>query len=531
METKSRKQGFVQGALILAAANLFVKIIGGLYKIPLRRFIIGPDGMGIYNASYSIYNILFIIATAGLPVAISKMISESIAREKYSEVRKIYKIARLLLFIIGVFGGAVLFFGARYFAEFITAESAYKGIMALAPCMFFVSIMSVYRGFNQGMSNMIPTAVSEVIESFGKLFLGLALAYLFLPMGKPTAAAGAILGVSTGAFLSAAYLFVNQIKLNRELKQKIAQSDKNVKCSSNREIFVKLIKLAVPITLGASVFTLASTIDLVMIMRQLAGLGFDEETRTTLYGYYSGDAVTMFNLPPTVITALCVSIVPAIASAMAKGDRLGAKKTTETAIRLALMFALPCGVGMSVLSGPILNFAMGDAGAETLLGILAYGSIFVSVVMISNSILQSLGKVWLPVIHMCIGGAVKVIVNYILVGNIDININGAPVGTDCCYFVTAALNLISIHKCIKPNYGVGFILKSLASVAVMGVVAYFSYGFLVPYVGATISLILSISVAAVVYFVLLIGTKAIEKQDILAMPKSEKILKLLGRFI
>ena len=118
---------------------------------------------------------------------------------------------------------------------------------------------------------------------------------------------------------------------------------------TTEEIFARLIKLAVPITIGASVFTLASSIDLMMIMRQLAGLGFDETTRTTLYGYYSTDAVTLFNLPPTIITALCISIVPAIASAMAKGDRLGARKTTETALRMTFMFALPCGVGMSVL--------------------------------------------------------------------------------------------------------------------------------------------------------------------------------------
>ncbi len=530
MNTKSRKQGFLQGALILAIANILVKIIGACYKIPLRRFILGPDGMGIYNASYNIYNVLFVVATAGLPVAISKMISESAAKGNYLEVNKIYKISRMVLFIIGIIGSATLLIGATVFTSFIKTQQATRGIMALSPCIFFVAIMSVYRGFNQGMSNMVPTAMSEVIESFGKLILGLVLAYVLLPMGKSVSAAGAILGVSTGSFLSAAYLFIYQTKLNKEIKKKIKESPKQ-NCRSNKEIFVRLVKLAVPITIGASVFTLASFIDLMMIMRQLAGLGFDEATRTTLYGYYSGDAVTLFNLPPTVITALCISIVPAIASAMVKGDKLGAKKTTETAIRMTLMFALPCGVGMSVLSGPILTVVMGDSGAETLLSILAYGSIFVSIVMISNSVLQSLGKVWLPVIHMCIGGAVKVIVNYILVGNINININGAPVGTDCCYLVTAMLNLISIHRCIRPNYGINFILKSLLSVVIMGAAAYFTFNLLAPMLGTTLSLAVAILFAAIIYFSLLILTRAIKKQDILAMPKSEKILKIFGKFI
>lgn len=530
MEIKSRKQGFLQGALIIAVANLLVKVIGAVYKIPLRRFILGPDGMGIYGASYNIYNVLFVVATAGLPVAISKMISESIAKDNFAEAGKIYKVARMVLLVIGLIGSIVLLAGATLFSAYLKTEAARLGIMALSPCIFFVAVMSVYRGFNQGMSNMVPTAISEVIEACGKLILGLVLAYVLLPFGKPVSAAGAILGVSTGAFLSAVYLFVNQRRLNRELKARIKETGKT-ETSSNRQIFARLIRLAVPITIGASVFTLASFIDLMMIMRQLAALGFDENTRVTLYGYYSTDAVTMFNLPPTVITALCISIVPAIASAMVKGDRMGARKTTETAIRMTFMFALPCGVGMSVLSGPILTTVMGDAGAQTLLSILAYGSIFVSVVMISNSILQSLGKVWLPVIHMFIGGAVKVVVNYILVGNIDININGAPIGTNCCYLVTLALNLMAIHRCIKPNYGWGFTLKSVFSAAVMGVVAYFVNDALAGVLGTTLALAVAIVVAGIMYFALLIFTKAIRKQDVLAMPKSEKILKFLGRFI
>lgn len=526
--SKVKKQGFLQGALIIAMAHIVVKILGAIYKIPLTRFILGPDGIGIYNSSYTIYNVLFIVSTAGLPVAISKMVSESIARDNYDEALKVFKVSRMILFVLGVLGFCILLFGANAFAQFLKIPSAGIAMMAMAPSLFFVSVMSAYRGFYQGMSNMMPTAISEVIEAAGKMFMGLLLAYTFLSYGVEFAASGAILGVSTGTFAAALFLILYWFKLRPEVKKMCSSKE----ARPFKTIALKLIKLAIPITLGASVFTLASVIDLTMIMRQLASLGFDEDARTTMYGYYSGYAVTMFNLPPTIIASLAVSIVPAVSTALVKKDTVMARKTVETAIRITLLIALPCAVGMSVLSGPILNFAFDDTGAELLLKILAYGVIFVSVVMVANAIIQAKGMVWVPVINMCIGGLVKIIVNYVLVGNIDININGAPVGTVLCYLTTATLNLIAIHKYFAPKYGMGFIIKTIISVVVMGVCAKVVYDVLIGFTSSnSISLMASVFVAAIVYFGLLLALKTIEKQDVLAMPCGEKLAKILNRFL
>lgn len=530
-----RKQGFLQGAAILAVANILVKVIGMFFKIPLRR-LIGAEGMGIYTAAYSLYNIMFVVATAGLPVAISKMVSESVAKNNWQETRKIYNIAKTVLFLIGLIGTAILFFGSNILAENLGIKSSATAIRALAPSLFFVSVLSVNRGMCQGLSNMVPTAISETIEASGKLFIGLLLAYILMPLSLEYGVAGAILGVTTGTFIAAAFMFINNRFVKKGIGEKIKLTGER-KVASAKVILKKLIRLAVPITIGASVFTLASTIDLFMIMRQLESLGFDEVTRKAMYGYYSGDAVTMFNLPPSVITALSVSIVPAIASAFVKKDLPSTRNSTETAVRITLLFALPCAIGMSVLSEPILHLVMGDSGAKELLSILSYGIIFVCLVLVSNAILQAMGKVWTPVIHMAIGGAVKVIVNYILVGNMAINIKGAPVGTVLCYLVTASLNLISIHKYIRPSYGIGYIAKTVISTALMGVLSYYSYHYLnllFPVdgtIGLALSLVISIGVGVVSYFGLLLVTKAIKRQDILAMPKSDKILKVLGRFL
>lgn len=525
------RQGFLQGALIITIANLAVKLIGALFKIPLTRFILGAEGIGIYNASYTIYNALFVISTAGLPVAISKMISESYVKGDMTELKNTYKAAQRLLLVVGIVCSMILFFGANSFATYIGTPNAKLAILAMAPSLFFVAIMSVYRGFFQGMSNMLPTAVSEAIESFGKLVAGLFLAYIFLPMGEKYSAAGAIVGVSTGTFIAACFLLIYYKKHSAAIFANL-KDDKNVKTEPRKNIYARLIKLAVPITLGASVFTLASVIDLTMIMRQLAGLGFNETQRTTMYGYYSGYAVTMFNLPPTLITSLSISIVPVVASAIVKNKIAEARTAAETALRITLLFALPCAVGMSVLSEPILNLVYDDVNAAPLLTVLSYGIIFVSIVMVSNAIIQAYGKPWLPVINMFIGGMVKVVTNYVLVGNIDININGAPYGTVFCYFVTALLNLIVIHKLLHPNYGFGFVIKAILSVALMGLSVNFVYdmlsGMAIRY---EFSLFLAILVGVFAYLLLMILLKVIKKQDVEAMPGSSKILKIMGKFI
>lgn len=525
-----KKQGFVQGALILAAASLIVKMIGAVYKIPLRRFILDAEGIGLYNSAYTIYNVLFIIATAGIPVAISKMISESIVKENYRETAKIYKVSKILLTIIGIVGTAIMFFGAGIFAQLISAPSATYPIMALAPSLFFVCIMSAYRGFNQGLSNMTPTAVSEIIESTGKLVLGLVLAYIMLPFGKNFSAAGAILGVSTGTFIGAVYLFTFNRRNKRELKALIKNSEEKEQITT-KQIMKRLLTLAIPITIGSTVFTLATVIDLGMIMNQLKAIGYDEATRVRMYGYYASDAVTMFNMPTTIISTLGVSIVPAIAGALAIGNKKEARTTAETALRLTVMLALPCAIGMSTLAEPILNLAYGDFGATSILRILAIGIVFLSLVMITNSILQSMGKVWIPIVNMAVGAVIKVAVNYMLVGNPEININGAPVGTVLCYGVTGILNLIALRKHLKPDVGYVFIVKEILVTAVMGIGARYIYELVQNVADYKVALLVAVIVAVIIYFTGLIILKAIRKEDVDSMPGAAKIHKIIGRFL
>lgn len=235
--------------------------------------------MGIYNAAYTIYNWLFMLSTAGLPVAISKMVSESCAVGNMKEANRIFRIAKVLMFVLGLGGSLILFFGAELFSNLMSAPSAKLSIMTLAPSLFFVAMMSAYRGYTQGMNNMIPTAVSEVIEALGKLCIGLWLAVSLVGLGIEYGAAGAIGGVTIGTACGFVLLWVNNGIMKRRLQKNTALFRNDTPPKSGRKILKRLITIAIPVTLGVSVFTLTSLIDTAMIMNQLAGLGYDETSR------------------------------------------------------------------------------------------------------------------------------------------------------------------------------------------------------------------------------------------------------------
>lgn len=578
---KLKKQTYLEGAATLVIANLVVKVIGALFKIPLAN-ILKEEGMALFSTAYNFYTVLFVIATAGLPVAVSKMVSESLAKKNNKEVDRIFKAAVSLLSILGIIGALILFIGAKAFATVTGSSGSYLGIIAIAPAIFFVSVLSAFRGYFQGMSNMIPTAFSEVIEALGKLLVGLALAYLLMPTGIVNAASGAVLGVTSGVLFAALFMAVAYI-LNKK-KMKSVSLGGDLAARSTRQIFVSLLKIAVPITIGAAVSSVTNVIDMVMIRQRLQtimvtpemfstlteyyGLSPDvvtigksiiEKPSEILYGAYSGFAVPMFNLPPTIVTALSMSIVPAISSAFAIKNHAEAKKLTESTVRITTLFSVPCAVGLSVLSAPILLVVYNNIRSEHMLFILAYAVIFVCLVSVTTATLQATGNVMTPVYNMLAGGVVKIVTNYFLVGNHDFNIGGAPISTLLCYMTIATLNLIAVKRVLAPRFNIADnILKPLISAVVMGIVAFFGYNLIAGIVGAPqfdlgftlhfiessapitpvsgdirikaiIALGGAMALAVIVYVFMIFLLKAIKKDDILMMPKGEKLAKLLTK--
>ena len=524
---KESSKSFVYGAVIIAVANIMIKVIGAAFKIPLDRFILGPEGMGIYNSSYTIYNWLFVVSTAGLPVAISKMVAESTAKGNYKDAKRIFDLSFKMLCIIGLAGFLILFLGAGAFARALSLPSAYYTLVAMSPSLFFVALMSSYRGYFQGLQNMFPTAISEVIEALGKLFIGLTLSTVLLPNGLSVASAGAISGVTIGTILGFIFLFFYNLAYK---KNKTFENAGASFVGSSKAILIKLIKIAIPITIGVSVFTLTSIIDTMMVMNQLSGLGFSEKIRSSMYGYL-GRAITLFNLPPTVISAIAISIVPTIAALIALKDIKGAQASTKSALRLTIIFGLPCAIGLSVLAKPILLLVYNDGNYSFLLTVMGLSVALVTLVQVGNAILQALGRVWVPVVSMLVGGAVKVVANLMLVSHASININGAPIGTFLCYLTVMLINLTVIKKETGVKYEItDFILKPVFCAFVMGVGSYFAYNILAKQnLGNTISLILAILAGALIYGIMLFMVKGIKEEEILLIPKGKKILPILKK--
>ncbi len=547
--TKNKKQSFVQGALILVVAALVVKFIGFFFKIPLT-YLIDNDGMGLFNSAYQIYTIMFIIATAGFPTAISKMVAESLALNRRQEAERVFRVAICILAVIGVAGSLFLFFGADVISGWIKNTRSLQAIQAIAPAVLCVSFMAVFRGYFQGRQNMLPTAISEVTEALGKLIFGYLFAWLFISHSVEKAAAGAVFGVTMGTvmgFFTLLIMFV-MYKKSSEGYQPGEVTD------SYKAITKRLIRIAVPITIGASVSSLTNLADMFTVMRRLQditkltpeffekyhsiittlksfdGVSMNEQLANSLYGMYTGKAITLFNFPLTMVVALGMSVVPVIAGALAKKDKTGAQRAVNTVLKITVIFAIPCAIGMYVLAGPILQVVFQDSLAVTLLQKLAVSIIFVSVLQITTSILQAYGRTVVPVVNMIIGGIIKVVINYNLVAIPSVNIDGAPIGTMVCYFTVMMLNMFWIIKETKCKFSIlEYVIKPLFAGSIMGAVAYLLYNG-VSHMGTVAALGISVIAAVFVYFALLLVVRAFTEEDISMLPKGDKILKLFRKF-
>lgn len=520
---RPKRNNFLTGALVIAAAHIITKVIGALFKIPLDRFILQAQGMGIYNATYNIYNWLFIVSTAGIPVAISKMVAESVAHTNYREARRIFKVSLGTMFCIGLFAAAVLFFGAGGFSTMIAMPRTALSMMVMAPSLLFACLMSSFRGYFQGLQNMMPTALSEVVESSFKLIAGLALSAALLPMGLEYASAGAIGGVSIGGAFALLFLLCAFLYYTRRTRE---DTPDTLPIASRKQILKRLLKLALPITLGASVFSLTTVIDTTMVANLLKGLGFSVEVRESLFGYLSR-ATTMFNLPPTIIAAIAISIVPAIAAQNELHQTEQMHRQIKTSLRMTLLFSLPCAFGLSCLAEPILALIYNDGSHAELLTILGLSVATVTFVQVSNAILQALGKTWAPVKNMLIGGLVKIGINYLLVSNININISGAPIGTFCCYGIIVILNIIDIKRITPIRFGCwNFLFKPLLAAGIMSIIAHTVQKVTFAALGLTLSVATAILCGAVTYVVLLFVTRAVTEEELALLPKGDKITAL-----
>jgi len=536
-KVKNSTNLFFSGVLVLTISNLIIKAIGLLFKIPMNH-IVGDTGMGYYSHAYTLYTCFFMIATNGLPVALAMMLSESRSKGQIKHSKRIFRVALVLFFIVGFVGMMIMLLGARPYSKYVLeAEPAYICIMAIAPTLFFISISSAFRGYFQGYQQMLPTAVSQLIEALCKLFVGIVLALYAIGEGYEIhivaayAAVGLTIGAGLGmAFLTFAKLLFKESRYNEEFLLESGESDYT---ESTRTILKRIAVIAIPITISSSVMSITNLFDGILVSRILQDIGMTEEATTTVYGNYTSLAVPMFNMPPYLIYPISYSIIPIITMARGAGDKERAHRIMESALRVAVLIGLPCALGMSSLSKPILSMFYESSSVEMawpLLSLLAPSTFFVCMLSVTNAILQSCGYERMPLYSILAGAVVKIVSNYILLHMIGMY--GTPVSTFLCYLTATAINLYFVARKagVMPNPGRVFV-KPLIAAITCALSAVGSYWLLtgVLHMGGRVPTLLAILAAVFVYAVMIFVTRSITSDDVRLLPKGERILGVLTK--
>lgn len=533
------KRLFFSGVLALSVANILVKVIGLLFKIPIANILSSEElgsgvGLGYFSSSYTVYTWLFVVATAGLPNGISIVISEDRAAGRRKAVDKTFRSVLLIFTIVGLFLFSVMLFGAGGIAALIRNPEARFSMMAIAPTLLFICIMSVLRGYFYGFQSMIPAAVSEVIESLGKLIFGIAGAYYAVSRGytAPVVAAYATFGITAGVFFGTLYLWFarrHYIRKGKLLYLTDAYDD-----SVENGYLSRVFMLSVPITLASSVMSLTGLIDVGTMMARLQGIGYSEAEASALYGTYSMLAVPMYNLPVILLAPISSAVIPLLSSMIARGDHDGTKRITESAVRLVSLFIIPCSLGLAAFSYPILSLFYAENSARTaapLLSVLAAATFFLGLLTLMNSVLQAHHLAGKTVISMSLGAAVKLLSGIFLVGNPEIGIYGVPVGTVLCYLtiITADAYFFRRHLGIAPRFSHAFIRPFCASAMAVLPVKLLLYPFLDLHIPGKAATLLSIGAVALLYGVFLLLFRAVLKSDLLLLPGGNKIYAVLKK--
>ncbi len=580
-----KKQSLLTGAGVLAIATIVVKLIGAVFKIPINN-LLGTEGYGYFTGAYAVYTPLYAISMAGLPVAVSKLVSQNMELGRVKDAKAIFKVAQKMFFLVGAVGMLILMAIAVPYSNLNEAPMNYVSIFAVAPCVLFCCMMSSFRGYYEGLNNMTPTGISQVIEAVVKLVFGLSATYVFmravtayyennavngaaklfgvnvtneaeaLAAIYPYAAAVAILGVTLGSALGLVYLYIRYKRKGFGFtREELVNSPE---AESNKTIMKSLLAISIPVAAASLVTNISNLIDDITIRSRLVtalGEGFDtvksmyadtlafdqtldENISTYLYGMH-GSVINIKNLIPSLTLVLGVSAIPVLSKAWTAKNNRDIKVCIESALRVAMLVAMPAGIGIAVLSEPILAllyggdnefFAPAAAFMMTVYGLAV--PLFALASPLTN-MLQAVGKTKVPIVTMLIGGVIKVTLNFILIANPEINIKGACISSTLCYLVMVIINIIQLTRATKVrlNY-VSIFVKPFIAAIFCGVGAWLGNFLLVDVLGieSRLTTILAVCCGGAFYAISILLVKGIVKDDLEMIPKGEKIAKVLAKF-
>ena len=447
------KKSGAHGVLFLAVSTIIVKFTGLLFKIPLTA-LIGESGMGYFNSAYTLFTWFYMISTAGLPVAAAMMISGARAEGKRRLIMRIFRLTLVVFLLLGLLGSGIMVFGAGWFSSLMRVEKSKLSMLAIAPTLFLICQSSALRGYFQGLGELAPHALSQIAEALGKLFLGLALAKYAISLGKPVevAAAYAAFGLTIGVGAGMLVLYLSLLFVKNDEGSLPDESSEPL-----RILLKRLFSAALPITLSAGLSSLSGLLDGMLMTRGLHSLGLSQVESAAIWGNYSSLALPMFNLPPVLIYPIVYALTPELSALLAAKDFEGARVRCKRTFSLTAAIAIPCSLGLAALAEPILALLFDDALAHRgagMLMLLAPASFLVSLLAVTNTILQACGRGRDTLVAMAAGVGVKIISAWLLIP--EIGRFGTPVSTFLCYLVCVGLSLgfidsTPLHRLFTPS--------------------------------------------------------------------------------
>jgi stage V sporulation protein B len=493
-----KKQSLIKASLILGVAGIVARFLGLFFRWPLIM-LIGDEGVGYYQMSYPLY-MFFVAMASGVPVAISKMISEKKAKGDIEGIFVILKESTMLMMLLGIGTTIVLFVFAKPIIKFVQWDmKSYYALLGISFAPFVISIMTIYRGFFQGLQNMTPSGVSQILEQIGRVVIGVGLAVLLLPKGIEYSAGGAAFGAAAGGVIGASYLHEKYKKVRKEMW--------NRKVKSNPEVLSAILKIALPISVGTTVGTIMSLIDSILVPQKLLQAGLSSESATILYAQLTGKANVITNIPLTLSMALGTSLIPIIAENYIMRKRGELESKVQLSMKMSMLIAMPCTLGLYFLAGPIMKVIFpGRYDGILILKYLSISIPFIIITQTTTSIMQGIGHYIRPIINLFIGCIVKVILTFVLVPMTEINIYGAVIASISAYLVATILNLISLRSRLKLRLNVyQSFIKPIIAAIIMIIGVLFSYIFLFNKTGSnTSSCLIAIFLGIIIYVILIL---------------------------
>ena len=593
---KNTSKTFVKGAMIMTVSMVVVKLLGMFYKIFLYRmyadydnlagFSTGAFGIGLLSNAYEIYTPLFALATAGFPIAVSRLIAESIASKRYRDVAVVYKTSKKFFIIAGIICLLLMLGISFVYVDIVNSPYSIYAMLTLTPSVFMGCLVSIYRGYYEGQRNMFPSAVSEVLEMVGKVIIGLSLGYLVMNVGMNEFLAGgtvfgreyasaevamrtliaysvaaAIAGIAMGSLIAFAFLRIYYSKHKFSVPDEMMRD--SVDARTQKETFKILIKTATPVILSAFIMNISTTIDSVVIQNVLYNISvtnrdglvgqFDPQyaeklykmvplnptadnpviLHTSLWGCFA-NALPLMQLVTTVTQMFGTSALPNVTAAYTSGDKNELRQSINTVLKLTMLFTLPAGLSMFAISNPIINMLYG-AGVEadisaSILRVMGFSCIVVAASTPIMSMLQSLGKMHLPLILCSIAMVIKIATNYLFVSTVELNVTGAAIGSLVAFtFVfIVGMYLLIRHSGVKPDF-INTLLKPFIAAIICAAAVYGVYTLFSMFTGNMISVMVSIIVAVIVYIVALMLLRTFRKEEIYLLPKGKNVVTILAK--